>query len=260
MKRFYLIILFLGMSNSMVSYSQDSLRAILNESFTTSEVLEYRVHYGLMNAGEARLEIKKDLVKFGKRECYHVVGTGRSVGAFDWFFKVRDKYESFIDTEAMIPWYHTRKIEEGSYKREQDVTFYQMHKLAKDAKRVYNVPENVQDIVSAFYYARTWDLNNMEVGDTFPLNAFYSKSVIPIDVTFRGQETIKTKFGYIDCLKFSPMLQEGRVFKNPDDMVVWVSNDKNRIPVRIEAAILVGSVKADLKHYEGLKNPLAIVK
>ena len=169
-------------------------------------------------------------MKFGDRYCYHVIGTGRSVGAFDWFFKVRDRYESYIDTQAMIPWYHKRKIEEGSYRREQDVQFFQMHKLAKDQKRVYHVPENVQDLVSAFYYARTWDLSNVKEGDVFALNAFYGKSIIPIDISYRGKEVIKTKFGNIECLKFSPLLQKGRVFKNPDDMVVWVSNDKNRIP------------------------------
>lgn len=254
-----MLIVFLGMSNSLVSFSQDSLRAITNEAFTTSEVLEYRVHYGIMNAGEARLEIKSDLVKFGDRYCYHVIGTGRSIGAFDWFFKVRDRYESYIDTEAMIPWYHKRKIEEGSYRRKQDVQFFQTHKLAKDEKRVYHVPENVQDLVSAFYYARTWDLTDIKEGDVFPMHAFYGKTIIAIDISYRGKEVVKTKFGKIECLKFSPLLQEGRVFKNPDDMIVWVSNDKNRIPIRIEAAILVGNVKADLKFYEGLLNPLAFI-
>ena len=196
------------------SEGQERLRKIENQAFTYGEVLEYRVHYGIIDAGEAKLEVMPDKKTIGPREVYHVVGTGQTKGAFDWFFKVRDRYESFIDAQAIIPWLFVRRVYEGGYKINQDVTFNQVKNLAISKK-----------------------------------------------FKFVGKENISTKFGTFRCLKFHPQLLEGRVFKNKEDMTLWVSDDENKIPIRAEAKILVGSVKMDIKGFSGLANePLSLLK
>ncbi len=246
----------------VVSDGQDfKLRTIENKAFTYGEVLEYRVHYGLLDAGEARLEVMPDKKNIGPREVFHVVGTGQTKGAFDWFFKVRDRYESFIDAQALIPWLFIRRVNEGGYKINQDVTFNQTKNLAISKKATIATPHNIQDLISAFYYARTFDFSDVKPGDLFLVEAYLDDAIIPIKFKFVGKENIKTKFGTFSCLKFHPQLLEGRVFKNKDDMTLWVSDDENKIPVRAEAEILVGSVKMDLKNFSGLANePKAIIK
>jgi len=237
-----------------------TLRNVTTNAFQPSEILEYRVHYGFMDAGEARLEIAAQVKEVAGRKCMHVIGTGRSVGAFDWFFKVRDRYESYIDQEALIPWMFIRKIEEGDYSKKQNVSFNHYKKTASSDKKTINTPSHVQDIISAFYYARTLDFAHAAPGDTFTIMTYLDDETFPLTIKYIGKETIKTKAGKFRCIKFHPMLLQGRVFKEQDGMTVWITDDKNKIPVRAEAEILVGSIKMDLKSYSGLANPLALVK
>lgn len=242
------------------SHAQSALRNLDNKSFGPSETLNYRVHYGFIDAGEARLQVDPAIKSVGGRKCYRVVGTGRSVGAFDWFFKVRDHYESYIDTEALVPWLFIRKIEEGGYKKSQHVSFNQVKTTATSEKKTISTPDHVQDLISAFYYARTIDFQSASIGDTFKINCYLDDEVFPMVIKYTGRQKIKTKAGIFKCIVFKPFLLEGRVFKEKEGMTVWVSDDLNRIPVRAEAEVLVGSIKMDLTSFSGLSNPVALVK
>ena len=241
--------------------AQDTkLRTVENRAFRSGEVLEYRVHYGIIDAGEARLEVMPEKKSIGPREVFHVVGTGQTKGAFDWFFKVRDRYESFIDSQALIPWLFIRRVNEGGYKINQDVAFNHVKNIAVSKKATIATPKNVQDLISAFYYARTLDYTNAQKGDVFEIAAYLDDAIIPVKFVYVGKEDLKTKFGTIRCMKFHPQLLEGRVFKNKDDMTLWVSDDENKIPVRAQVEILVSSVKMDIKGFSGLANELTALK
>jgi len=248
---------------SLVAKSADGqkvLRTVNNEAFKPGEKLKFRIHYGFLDAGEATLEIMPDIQKFGPRECYHMVGTGSTVGAFDWFFKVRDRYESVIDRQAIVPWLFIRRVSEGSYTKNQNVSFNHYEDSAKSEKATISIPEYTQDLISSFYYARTIDFSHAKEGDVFPINGYLDDEILPLNIKYLGKEKIKSKIGWINCIKFRPMLAEGRVFKEQEDMTVWVSDDKNRIPVRVQADVLVGSIKMDLVKYENLTNELSLVK
>ncbi|MDQ3049956.1 MAG: DUF3108 domain-containing protein [Bacteroidota bacterium] len=241
---------------SLTVVAQSPLRKITNDAFQAGEKLEYRIHYGFVDAGIAHLEVKHKLSTINNRPCFHIVGIGETRGAFDWFFKVRDRYETYIDTVSLIPWIFIRRVAEGSYSKIQNVTFNHFKNTATSEKVTIPVPENVQDLVSAFFYARTLDFANASPGDVFPINAYLDDEVFQMNIKYIGKEKITTKLGTFNCVKFRPLLLEGRVFKEEEDMTVWVTDDKNRIVVRAEANILVGSIKMDLKGYSGLTNPL----
>ena len=240
-----------------VKAGNSELRTVSNNAFIPGEVLKFRIHYGFVNAGEAQLEVKSDLKNFGGRECYQFVGTGKSVGAFDWFFKVRDRYESITDKQAMIPWFFVRRVNEGGYIINQNVSFNHYTDSVKSEKATIAVPDNTQDIISAFYFARTLDFSNAKDGEVFYIPGYLDDEIFPMSVKFIGRETIECDKGKFRCIKLRPMLQEGRVFKEQEDMVIWVSDDGNKIPVKVETKILVGSIKMDLVDYENLANPPA---
>lgn len=255
--------------NETTVRDSSTLRTIKNQAFKEGEVLKFRVHYGLIRAGEAVLEVKHDNQYFASRPTWHIVGIGKSVGMFNWFFKVNDRYESYIDRAAMVPWLFMRRIDEGGYIIREDIVFDRFKKTAtSDAVRNYRtpvkgtftVPENVQDMVSAAYYARTLDFSNVTEGQIFPIQAFIDNEVFDMNIKFIGREIINTRKGKFRCLKFRPLLQEGRIFKEKEDMTVWVSDDKNKIPVRAQTDILIGSIKMDLVDFSGLANEPAIVK
>lgn len=237
------------------------LPVIDNKAFKSGEVLEYRLHYGLINAGTAKLEVKTYPKKIAGREVYHVVGTGKSAGTFDWFFKVRDRYETYLDKDGIFPWLFVRRIDEGGYKKSQDYKFLQhKNKVDNGEGDVFDTPTGVQDMLSAFYYARTLDFSKAKVGQIYTIWSFVDDEVWPLKIKYAGKETIKVGKKKYKTLKFHPVVQAGRIFKKEEDLNVWISDDKNKIPLMAQAKVLVGSIKLELKKYEGLANPIAEVK
>ena len=254
--RFFLILLTLIVQKG---FGQSSHK-VNNEAFQPSEILNYRIHYGFVDAGEARLEVAPNFKEFNGRQCMHMIGTGRTTGAFDWFYKVRDRYESYIDTESLLPLLFIRRVDEGGYTINQDVKFNHAKNTATSEKKTITTPGRVHDLISAFYFARTLDFAHAQPGDTFNISTYLDDQIFPMVIKYMGKETVKTKFGKFRCIVFHPMLLEGRVFKEQESMTVWLSDDKNRIVVRAQADVLVGSIKMDLKDYCGLASPLSLFK
>lgn len=240
------------------NYAQ--LRTYKNEAFQKGEFLKFKLHYGIINAGWATLEVKNEDKNFGGRPAYHVVGIGESEGAFDWFFKVRDRYESYIDQKAIAPWVFIRRVDEGGYKINQNYVFNHYKKSVNADGKHFDVPAYTQDMLSAFYYTRCIDFSNAKPGEVFSLDSFVDNELYPTKMRFVGKETIKTDLGTFRCLKFRPIVQRGRVFKKEEDLNVWVTDDKNHIPIRAQAELLVGSIKMDLTEYKNLAHPIARVK
>lgn len=246
--------------NIIENNNGDQLPVKQNIAFKAGEILTYRMHYGLINAGEAVLEVKPDLLEVNGRKLYHIVGNGYTTGTTDWFFKVRDRYETYMDKDALLPWYFVRRVDEGGYKFSQDYVFnHYTKKVDIGNNEKYDVPSGVQDMVSAFYSARNLDLSNAKEGDIFSVPCFVDKEVWPLKIRYVGKEVIDSDLGEVRCLKFQPIVQKGRVFKKDEDMTVWISDDKNHIPMRVQANVLVGSIKMDIKSVKNLANPLAKV-
>ena len=241
--------------------SPKELPMMNNNAFKRGEILTFRMHYGVIDAGIASLGVTEDAKEIGGRKTLHVVGLGSSRGAFDFFYKVRDRYETYIDEEAMVPWLFVRRVNEGGYKINQDYIFNHYNKKVNVGNgETYDIEANMQDMLSAFYHARNLDLSNAKPGETYSLNCFMDKEVWPLKIKFIGRENITTELGTFKCLKFRPIVQKGRVFKDEEDLNIWITDDKNHIPVLGQADVFVGSIKAELKSYSGLANPVAKIK
>ena len=234
-------------------------RKVPNKAFQDGEFLKYKLAYGIMNAGEATLEAKKVKKKIQNRDILHIVGRGYSISAFDWFFKVRDKYETYLDDEGVFPWLFVRRIEEGGYKKEQDYKFFQDKGKVVDVRKEkeYKVPHGVQDMISSFYYARTIDYSNAKRDEVFEFESFVDGEVYPIRIKYAGLKTIKVDAGKFECMVFHPAVQEGRIFKEDYDLTVYITNDENKIPILAKAKVLVGSIRMELIDYKNLANPIA---
>ncbi len=241
-------------------YNTEQLPSSPNKAFKAGEVLTYRMHYGMMNAGVAVLEVKPDIIEVSGRKVYHIVGSGYTIGSTDWFFKVRDRYETYLDKDAMLPWLFVRRVDEGGYKFSQDYAFnHYTKKVDIGNNEKFDVPVGVQDMVSAFYSARNLDLSNAKPGDLFSITCFVDKEIWPLKIKFIGKETIDTDLGKYRCLKFRPIVQKGRVFKKEEDLNVWISDDDNHLPMRVKADVLIGSIKMDITSAKNLANPTSKV-
>lgn len=238
----------------------DSLRSLKNTAFKRGEKLRYRFHYGIINAGEAFLQVLDEDKKIGPRNTLHVLGVGYSNSSFDLFFKVRDRYESYIDEKSLAPWLFIRRVNEGGYKLSQNLIFNQYKSTVDSDGKMFDTPEYAQDMISAFYYARTIDFSKAKEGDIFEIPSFVDNEYWPLRIKYVGKEVIKSDVGRIRCLKFRPVVQKGRIFKKEEDMNAWISDDQNKVPIRAEAKILVGSIRMDLTEYSGLMGPLSLVE
>jgi hypothetical protein len=235
-------------------------RKVVNNAFKRGESLKYRIHYGAVNAGEADLTVDNSKLVMGGRPTIHVVGIGSSKGAFDWFFKVRDRYESYLDEDALMPWLFIRKVDEGGFKINQNQAYDHNNGRVNSNGKTITVPKYIQDMISSFYYARTLDFSKAKKGDLFSVQTFIDDEIWDLKMKFLGREVISTEVGKINCIKLCPVVQKGRVFKKEEDLSMYISDDANHIPVRAEGEILVGSIKMDLIGYSGLATTLNLVK
>lgn len=236
-----------------------------DNAFETGEWIKMRIHYGFVNAGYATLEIK-EAVKENKK-VHHIVGKGWTVGMTKFFFKVEDNYETFVDKATGKPYQFVRKIDEGGYTKNQEGFFNQNKNtvLVKDYKnkteKSYTTSEEIQDILSSFYYLRNHPMiDKLKIGESIAIDMFFDDETTKFKLKYLGKEEISTKFGTVSSLMFRPYVQAGRVFKEEESLTVWISDDSNKIPLRLKASLAVGSLKADLEAYKGLKNGLKIIK
>lgn len=234
-------------------------------AFKSGEWLKFRIHYGFLNASYATLNLSTDTID--NIPVYHVVGRGKTTGFASIFFKVDDTYESYFGRTDGKPYRFIRKINEGGYTKDIEIDFYHNEDRAilKDNKngKELDIPvhDKVQDLLSASYYLRNrYGLEEFEIGQSLDMDMLFDDDgVYKFKLKFLGKEVIRTKFGKVECLKFRPVVQSGRVFKENESLTLWVSNDLNKIPIRIKADLAVGSLKADLDGYNGLRNQFKII-
>lgn len=236
------------------------LREVRNGAFRVGEKLTYTIHYGWLDAGEAVMEVKESPYKFGDRDAYRIVGSGKSLGGFDWFYRVRDHYETYLDKDGLFPHYFVRNCDEGGHKINQNYRFFPKKSVvATHEGDTLLTPNFVQDMLSSYYYMRALDYSEAERGDVFEVLTLVDGEVFPLKIKYQGKDTIKTRKGKFRCMKFVPVVQEGRIFKTEEDLTVWITDDANKIPVMVKADILVGSIKMEMTDWEGLANSLALV-
>jgi hypothetical protein len=232
---------------------------IKNTAFSAGEKLTFKVFYTVAGlyvaAGEA--SFTNSLETLNNKPVYHIIGDGKTYPFYDGFFKVRDRYESYIDTTTLQPYKFIRNIYEGGYKKYENVTFNKKTNTAITNDGVFKVPGCIQDVLSAIYYSRNIDFNKYKPGDKIPFSLFLDKEVFEMYIRYIGKETVKTKYGKFKAIKFKPLLIKGTIFEGGEKMTVWVSDDANKIPVRIESPISVGSIKVDMISYSNLRYPLS---
>ena len=239
------------------SFAQNSgeFRKHENNAFREGEKLTFDVKYGFVTAGIASFEIPK-IKKISGRNAYHVTFEVNTVPTFDTFFKVRDRYETYIDVEGIFPWRFEQHIREGNYSRDFSAFFDQRKGKAKTSGGEFDIPKYVNDIVSAFFYARTLDYSNLNVGDRIPLKNFYKDKVYDLDVVYHGKETIEVAAGKFECIIVEPLVQEGGLFKNEGSIMLWMTNDDAKMPVRVKTKVVVGAINSDLTSYSGVYGKL----
>ena len=237
------------------SLKSPRLRSIRNDAFGLGERLTFDVNYGPVTAGEAVMEIPALEVIAG-RICYRVEFKVNSHSSFSWIYKVEDRYLTIIDTATIAPWRFEQHISEGNYHRDFVAGFDQVTHIAKTTEGDYAIPPYVHDIVSAFYYVRTIDFSTMKVGDQIVISNFYKDTSYELAVKVLGRQELEVAAGTFNTIVVEPLVKEGGLFKSEGRIVVWLTDDERKIPVRVNTKVIIGSIDTELREYSGIHGPV----
>lgn len=259
MIRFLKTLLFItGFCSLSFTTTQNDACNMRNNAFKADEEVRMKVFYSTLGmyigAGEA--VFTSTLERFNGKPVYHLEGVGKTYSAFDNFFKVRDKYESYVDTSNLLPYKFVRNVDEGGYKKYNNVTFNQAANTAISTNGVFKVTDCIQDVVSMVYYARNIDFDKYKVNDKIPFDMFLDDEVYHLYIRYMGKEKIKTRYGRFNAIKIKPLLIKGTIFEGGEKMTAWLSDDPNHLLLRVESPIAVGSIKVDMMSYKNLRHKL----
>jgi hypothetical protein len=234
-----------------------------NLVFQAGEKLKYLMHYGWIDGGTASLTLRE--TEFNGKKVYHSKAVGESMGLTDRIYNVHDIYESYFDKETLLPLKAIRSIEEGKYRSYNEVVYHHEKKSLeslKSGKHFFpdSMPSKVFDLVSAFYHIRKSNYSKIKPGELITVNTYFPDEFWLLQVKYVGEETIKTRIGKFVCMEFRPVVEPGRVFNTQDDVKIFISKDKNYVPIRVQMDLFVGSFKCDLIEFSGLKYDLDFTK
>jgi hypothetical protein len=223
-------------------------------AFKAGEKLSYKMKYGFFTAAEANIRVEDSPIQFNNQPAYHIIAEGKTAGTFDVFYKVRNRYESYVDKNTLLPYFYAENRRESNYKHADKVTFDREKKTITAAKGTFPYSaDKVFDFVSAYYFARCIDVSKIQ---KFDLQYFLEDGVHTLSITYVGKEKMACSMGTFNCLKFNPTIIPGRIFRKDSKLYLWITDDNNRIPVKAHVEVVLGSLTMDLTAASGLKYPL----
>ncbi len=232
-------------------------RYVQNEAFGFGEHLDYRVGYKFITAGTASFDIAQQPVIKNGRPCYDIRFEVRSLESLEWIYKVRDRYRTVLDVAGIFPWEFNQSIREGGYSRDFNASLDQEKHVAHTTEGDFQITPYIHDIVSAFFYIRTQNLHQYTNNSIIPLRNFFNKDCHDLGVKILGKQTIDVAAGTFRCIVVEPLIQEGGLFKSDGRILIWLSDDERKVPVRVSSKIPIGTIDAELTGYSGLRGALS---
>ncbi|SEJ58766.1 Protein of unknown function [Cyclobacterium xiamenense] len=235
-----------------------------NQAFGKGETLTFNVSYFFINAAEAKMVISDEIHQVDDRPAYKIDVYGRTLSIFKLFY-VKDNWGTYIDTARIVPYRAYRHIEEGNYRKHEVIDFDQQNQSAtvklydRENKELvktesFDVPYQVQDIVSGYYLLRTMDFKGLKKGDEIGIKGFFDMKNYNLKLIYEGKDRVSTSIGDFDTHVFSPVMPSNKLFRGKKPIKMWITADDNRIPVKIKASMVVGSINMDIVSAEGLRN------
>lgn len=267
MKKFIYLSVITLLSSAFITKEEPDYVAISHDNFKKGEKLEFNVNFGIFSIGEAEMIIDDKSYKINHRDCYKVDIYGRTSGMVDWVARVDDHWGAYVDTAALIPHISYRNIKEGNYRKDEVVRFdhrvnlIETKVIDKNTGKfkeplVYVAPDGVRDMMAGALYLRTVDFSKMKVGDRFSISGFFEDAFYDLDLIYKGKDKVKTKAGKFHAIKLAPVVPENELFDGDDSILTWVTDDENRLPLKIQAKMFIGNVSVELKDYSDTKHPV----
>ncbi len=225
--------------------------------YKDAEHFEYSAHYGLAQIGSLTLDCPKVLYRIDSTACYHVIAKAKLTGLAGGLTTLEDSWDSFIDTNTLLPKKFSRDLKENKYKKKEYTTFNRLAKQAivhdttggEDKINTFEITEQIQDMLSVYYLFRNVPFYELVEGDTLKMDVFLEQARYNIKIKYLGKEQIKTKYGKLSSFIIAPLMPENKVLQGEYPVKAWISDDERKIPLKAQVKILLGSVEVELDKY-----------
>jgi hypothetical protein len=265
---FFGLILLLTLSSFL--HAKRDTAVTKNTSFGTGEQLDYRVNFGVFTVGKAITRVDQKVHNVNSKPCYKVDAWGETSDWISWITRVKDNWGGYIDTTSLVPQVGYRQIEEGGSRKNEYTTYDHSNRKAEvkelnketgvyENPKYYDIPKNGRDLVSGFMFLRVIDFKQVNVGDTLTIPAFFEDTAYKLSIVYEGTEIVHTKLGKIPCHKLLPLMPDNKLFDGKNAISVWLSEDENKIPVKIQAKMFIGHTGLELTSFKGLRNQLRVI-
>lgn len=240
---------------------------VKNESFGRGERLEYKLNFAFITVGKAVVKIQETLHRINHRDCYKIDVYGKTSGLIDWIAQVDDHWGAYVDTASIVPHISFRKIKEGKFRKNEIIRFdhitNNIEAKVMDNKtgewkepKYWAAPDNIRDILGGYLYIRTIDFEAIPEGDTLTIQGFYEDTLYDLELIYAGKDQVKTKAGKFNAIKLIPVMPDNKLFDGDNSVTIWLSDDANKMPLKVEAEMFIGHAGVELMGYKGLRNPL----
>jgi len=250
---------FLFVVSSVPLKTGNDFCGVSNTAVKAGEALTYKVYYTIAGAyiGVGEAVFSYTLQELNNKVVYHAIAEGKTYSFYDKIYKVRDRYESYLDTGTLQSYKFIRTVSEGNYKIYENTAFLKDVGTAVTKDGVYKVPSCVQDVMSAITFTRNLDFTHLKVNDNIPFDMFLDKEVHHLSIRYLGKETIRTKYAKFRAIRLSASVIKSNIFSGDEKMTVWISDDPNHVALRVQSPILIGKVKIDMVDCKNLRYPLS---
>jgi hypothetical protein len=240
-----------------------------NTSFSTGEQLEYRVNFGFFTVGRAVTTVDRRVYNIHSTPCFKIDAYGETSDWISWVARVKDTWGAYLDTTSLSTQVAYRKIREGNYRKDELTNFNHQKRKAEvkllnqetgmyESQDEYDIPRNAKDLVGGFMLLRQVDFSKVQKGDTITISGFFEDTSYNLNVMYKGKDIVHTKLGKIPCLKLVPIMPDNKLFDGENSITCWLSDDLNKIPVKIQAKMFIGHTGLELEGIRGLRNQLKV--
>ena len=269
MKRAFIALITLVLLCGFLPVKQNTPLVARNTSFTAGEQLDYRVTFGFFTVGRAVTRIDKRVYSINSTACFKIDAYGETSDWISWVARVHDTWGAYLDTASLSPQVAYRKIREGNYKKDE-LTSFDHDKRKVEVKvmnqetgvyenpKEYDIPRNAKDLVSGFMLLRQIDFTRVRLGDTLTVSGFFEDTSYNLRLIYTGKDVVQTKIGKIPCLKLVPIVPDNKLFDGENSITCWLSDDANKVPVKIQAKMFIGHTGVELEGFRGLRNQLKV--
>jgi hypothetical protein len=229
--------------------------------FGFHEKLSFEVQYHLGPAWlkVGSFELIADTLNLNNKAYYHFKSETKTNSKWRWLYDISSNYESISDLKTLKPLKYYQNTSYGRHFESYDYNFFSDSiylsaiKDEKTSELTLNNQKSIFDALSSLYLARSLDFSNLKENDSIEINILHGEEFLNQKIIFEGIVDLVNDDGKTyECFKFTSYIKNNNIISETDPAQVWVTTEKERLPIKVSTEIFAGSVNIYLKTFNSI--------